>query len=35
MKRSKDTVSCPNCGKEVDSKSYMMECEYCLAKRED
>ncbi len=27
-------VSCPECGQEVDAKSYTMECDYCLSKKE-
>lgn len=30
-----EKVNCPECGKEVDSRSYTMECDYCLSKRED
>ncbi len=30
-----EKLSCPECGKEVDSKSYTMECDYCLSKKED
>jgi endogenous inhibitor of DNA gyrase (YacG/DUF329 family) len=26
---------CPECGKTVNEKSYMLECEYCLSKKED
>ncbi len=29
------TVHCPECGKEVDAKSFTMECDYCLSKREE
>lgn len=28
-----ENVSCPECGKEVDSKSFSMVCDYCLSKR--
>lgn len=30
-----EQVSCPECGQEVDSRSYTMECDYCLSKKED
>ncbi|MBU8790213.1 YhfH family protein [Oceanobacillus sp. FSL K6-0118] len=30
-----EKVNCPECGKEVDAKSYVMVCDYCLSKRED
>lgn len=30
-----NTINCPECGKEVDAKSYSMVCDYCLSKRED
>ncbi len=26
---------CPECGGHMDEKSFMMECEYCLSKKED
>ncbi|WP_188391717.1 YhfH family protein [Compostibacillus humi] len=28
-------VYCPECGREVDGKSYTLECDYCLSKKED
>lgn len=28
-----EDLSCPECGKKVDSESIIMECDYCLSKR--
>ncbi|AIF44078.1 MULTISPECIES: hypothetical protein [Virgibacillus] len=27
--------TCPECGKPMEEKSYLMECDYCLSKKED
>ncbi|UJL45225.1 YhfH family protein [Virgibacillus sp. NKC19-16] len=36
MKKTKRLAVCPECGgKNVDPQSYMLECEYCLSKKED
>ncbi|MBP1950164.1 DNA-directed RNA polymerase subunit RPC12/RpoP [Virgibacillus litoralis] len=26
---------CPECGKQIDDRSYTLECDYCLSKREE
>lgn len=31
--KQNEKFACPECGKEVDSKSFTMECDYCLSKR--
>ena len=33
MEQMKDT--CPECGTNVSTKSYTLECDYCLSKKED
>ncbi len=30
-----EKCSCPECGKQIDSESFIMECDYCLSKREE
>ncbi|CDQ39127.1 MULTISPECIES: hypothetical protein [Virgibacillus] len=26
---------CPECGEKVNNKTYILECDYCLSKKED
>ncbi len=33
--RKYDNATCPECGTHVNSKSYTLECDYCLSKKED
>lgn len=27
--------TCPECGERIDQQSYILECDYCLAKKEE
>lgn len=33
--KKQEYVTCPECGKNVSAKSYTLECDYCLSKREE
>lgn len=35
MEMNIENVTCPECGSTVSSRSYTLECDYCLSKRED
>lgn len=35
MERNREKVTCPECGSSVSSRSYTLECDYCLSKKED
>lgn len=35
MEMNRENVTCPECGSNVSSRSYTLECDYCLSKRED
>ncbi len=33
--QKQNQATCPECGKTISEKSYTLECDYCLSKRED
>lgn len=35
MRMKHEKVTCPECGTNVSAKSYTLECDYCLSKKED
>lgn len=35
MNENKQQATCPECGKSISEKSYTLECDYCLSKREE
>lgn len=35
MEMTKDVIICPDCGKEMDGKSMIQECDHCLSKKQD
>lgn len=35
MTTRKETVMCPECGRDVDTMSLTLECEHCLSKRKE
>lgn len=35
MMRKYDNATCPECGTHINAKSYTLECDYCLSKKED
>jgi len=35
MEKRMNTAHCPECGRSIDERSFILECEYCLSKKED
>jgi len=35
MEHTITTATCPECGQSIDEKSFILECEYCLSKKEE
>jgi len=35
MREKFESPTCPECGTNISSKSYTLECDYCLSKKED
>ncbi|HLR69477.1 YhfH family protein [Virgibacillus alimentarius] len=35
MEYTMKKATCPECGRSVDERSMILECEYCLSKKED
>jgi len=35
MRRNHEKATCPECGTNISAKSYTLECDYCLSKKEE
>ncbi|HLR70638.1 MAG TPA: YhfH family protein [Pseudogracilibacillus sp.] len=35
MNKKYENATCPECGEAISAKSYTLECDYCLSKKED
>ncbi|MBM7600631.1 DNA-directed RNA polymerase subunit RPC12/RpoP [Virgibacillus halotolerans] len=35
MTKTNEAITCPECGKRIEAKGYIQECDYCLSKKSE